>query len=116
MGRAGLPRGGVPSPWQGRRHVARPGGRSVGAGLARTCRGAPLRGSRDGPSVATMPTAQPSSYGEQVTWQPATPRLRAGRVVIGWSVAAASVAAAAWLLPGVELERSGAAFMVAAAL
>ncbi len=63
-----------------------------------------------------MATAQPSSYGEQLRWQPATPRLRAGRLVIGWSVAAASVTAAAWLLPGVELERSGAAFMVAAAI
>ena len=26
-----------------------------------------------------MATVQPSSYGERVTWQPATPRLRAGR-------------------------------------
>jgi uncharacterized membrane protein YvlD (DUF360 family) len=63
-----------------------------------------------------MATAQPSSYGERVTWQPATPRLRAGRLLAGWSVAAASVAAAAWLLPGVELERSGAAFIAAAAI
>src|SRR5215203_5198218 len=57
-----------------------------------------------------------SSYGEQVTWQPASPRLRPVRLVIGWIVAAAAVAVAAWLLPGVELERSGAAFMVAAAI
>ena len=59
---------------------------------------------------------RPSTYGEPVTWQPATPRLRAGRLLLGWALAAASVAAAAWLLPGVALERSGAAFVAAAAI
>ena len=63
-----------------------------------------------------MATAQPSSYGERITWQPATPRLRAGRLLVRWCVAAASVAAAAWLLPGIELEQSGAAFTAAAAI
>src|SRR5919107_133915 len=35
-----------------------------------------------------MATAQLSSYGEQVTWQPASPRLRPGRLLIGWVLAA----------------------------
>jgi uncharacterized membrane protein YvlD (DUF360 family) len=63
-----------------------------------------------------MAAAQQSTYGEPVTWQPATPRLTLVRVAVSWIVAAASVAAAAWLLPGVALERSGAAFSAAAAI
>ena len=49
-----------------------------------------------------------------VNWDPATPRLGLGRLLLGWIVAAASVAVAAWLLPGVALEQTGAAFLVAA--
>ena len=75
-----------------------------------------MSGPGDGPSVGPMAVAQPSTYGQPVTWQPATPRLRLTRVVVGWTVAAASIAAAAWLLPGVALERSGAAFIAAAAI
>src|SRR3954464_3799912 len=55
-----------------------------------------------------------SEYGEMVRWEPATPRLRVLRVVVSWVVAAASVAIAAWIVPGVDLEQTGAAFAVAA--
>ena len=59
-----------------------------------------------------VPTAAP--YGEQVGWQPATPRLRPLRLLISWIVAAASIWVAAALVPGVGLEQTGAAFVVAA--
>ena len=55
-----------------------------------------------------------SDYGEMVRWEPATPRLRVTRVIVSWVVAAASVAIAAWIVPGVDLEQTGAAFAVAA--
>jgi uncharacterized membrane protein YvlD (DUF360 family) len=55
-------------------------------------------------------------YGEQPSWKPEKPRIRIARLLIAWVVAAASVAVAAWLLPGVALEQSGAAFSVAAAV
>ena len=55
-------------------------------------------------------------YGDEPSWRPDKPRVRVGRVLLAWVVAAASVAAAAWLLPGMALERSGAAFAVAAAV
>jgi uncharacterized membrane protein YvlD (DUF360 family) len=54
------------------------------------------------------------SYGEMVRWEPATPRLRVLRLLVSWVVAAASVAIAAWIVPGVDLEGTGAAFAVAA--
>ena len=59
-----------------------------------------------------VPAAAP--YGEEVSWQPATPRLRPLRLVISWIVAAASIGVAAALVPGVGLESTGAAFIVAA--
>ena len=40
------------------------------------------------------------SYGEMVRWEPATPRLRVLRLLVSWVVAAASVAIAAWIVPG----------------
>jgi len=55
-------------------------------------------------------------YGEQVRWQPATPRLGSLRTLISWVVAAAAVWAAAPIVPGVALEGTGAAFVVAALL
>ncbi len=54
------------------------------------------------------------SYGEMVRWEPATPRLHVLRLLASWVVAAASVAIAAWIVPGVDLEQTGAAFAVAA--
>ena len=41
-------------------------------------------------------------YGELATWEPAAPRLRPWRLLIGWIVAAASVWLAAWILPGLD--------------
>src|SRR4051794_24189953 len=65
--------------------------------------------------LATMSERAPASaYGQDLTWQPEMPRLRVTWLVITWAVGAAAVGAAAWLLPGMALERSGAAFMVAA--
>ncbi len=60
--------------------------------------------------------ATATSYGEQVRWQPAAPRLRLLRTLLAWAVAAASVWAAAAILPGVALDQTGAAFLVAAVL
>jgi uncharacterized membrane protein YvlD (DUF360 family) len=48
------------------------------------------------------------------TWDPATPRLNPGRLLLGWIVSAASIWVAAWLLGGVALESTGAAFVTAA--
>ena len=59
-----------------------------------------------------MATAAP--YGEQVSWQPATPRLRPLRLVISWIVAAASIWVAAAMVPGVSLERPAPRSLVAA--
>jgi uncharacterized membrane protein YvlD (DUF360 family) len=49
-----------------------------------------------------------------LSWEPATPRLRPGRLLLAWAVAAASVWVASWLLSGIALEGTGAAFLVAA--
>jgi uncharacterized membrane protein YvlD (DUF360 family) len=56
------------------------------------------------------------TYGDTVRWEPATPRLGLVRTLVSWIVAAASVAVAAWLVPGVALEATGAAFLVAAVI
>ena len=53
---------------------------------------------------------RPPTYGAPVKWEPATPRLGLVRTIVSWVVAAASVAVAAWLVPGVALEAAGAAF------
>ena len=55
-------------------------------------------------------------YGEAVTWQPDRPRIRPLHTVIGWAVSAASVYVAAWILPGLTLHQTGAAFLAAAAI
>jgi uncharacterized membrane protein YvlD (DUF360 family) len=57
-----------------------------------------------------------AAYGATVAWEPATPRLGLVRTIVSWIVAAASVAVAAWLVPGVALEATGAAFLVAAVI
>jgi uncharacterized membrane protein YvlD (DUF360 family) len=56
------------------------------------------------------------SYGEAVRWEPATPRIRVLRLIVAWAVSAASIAVAAWLLSGVALEQTGAAFIAALAI
>jgi uncharacterized membrane protein YvlD (DUF360 family) len=58
----------------------------------------------------------PTPYGEQVRWEPATPRLGILRTLVAWVVAAVSVWVAAAIVPGVALEQTGAAFLVAAVL
>jgi uncharacterized membrane protein YvlD (DUF360 family) len=58
----------------------------------------------------------PPTYGDTVRWEPATPRLGLIRTIVSWVVAAASVAVAAWLVPGVALDATGAAFVVAAVI
>jgi uncharacterized membrane protein YvlD (DUF360 family) len=55
-------------------------------------------------------------FGENVTWKPERPRFRPFHVLLSWTVAAASVGAAAWLLPGLSLAYTAAAFSVAAAI
>jgi uncharacterized membrane protein YvlD (DUF360 family) len=55
-----------------------------------------------------------TAYGQNVTWEPATPRVRPLRLLVSWAVAAASVWVAAALIPGVKLDQEGAAFVTAA--
>jgi uncharacterized membrane protein YvlD (DUF360 family) len=57
-----------------------------------------------------------TAYGEAVTWEPETPRIRPLHLLLSWAVSAASVVAAAWLLPGVELLEFGSGFLVALAV
>jgi uncharacterized membrane protein YvlD (DUF360 family) len=56
----------------------------------------------------------PPSYGEALQWEPTSPRIRPLRLVVGWVVAAAALWVAAAILPGVDLESTGAAFIAAA--
>jgi len=51
-----------------------------------------------------------------VSWQPGSPRLRPLRLAVAWAVSAAAVWITAWLLPGVSLGHTGAAFAAAAAI
>jgi uncharacterized membrane protein YvlD (DUF360 family) len=60
------------------------------------------------------PVTPAAPYGEEVSWRPATPRLRPLRLLISWIVAAASIWVAAAVVPGVGLESTGAAFVGAA--
>jgi uncharacterized membrane protein YvlD (DUF360 family) len=57
-----------------------------------------------------------ASYGAEVSWEPERPRLRPLRLLVSWAIAAASLYVAAALLPGVELDRPGAAFVIAAVI
>jgi uncharacterized membrane protein YvlD (DUF360 family) len=57
-----------------------------------------------------------TAYGEAVTWEPQTPRIRPLHLLLGWAVSAVSVVAAAELLPGVELLEFGSGFLVALAV
>src|SRR4051794_3697027 len=66
------------------------------------------------PPVPDAP-GQPA-YGAVASWEPATPRLRFVRTLVAWVVAAASVAVAAWIVPGVALHEPGSAFLVAAVI
>jgi uncharacterized membrane protein YvlD (DUF360 family) len=57
-----------------------------------------------------------ASVGRSGAWEPAPLRLRPLRTLLSWAVAAASVWVAAAIVPGVALETTGAAFLVAAVI
>lgn len=63
-----------------------------------------------------MVTMTPHERRDITAWRPERPRLRLRHLLPAWVVSAASVAAAAWLLPGFELKRTAAAFTVAAVI
>ena len=56
------------------------------------------------------------SYGADLAWEPVKPRLRPLRLLVSWAIAAASLYVAAGILPGVGLDRPGAAFLIAAVI
>ena len=55
-------------------------------------------------------------YGAPVEWQPEKPRLGPLRLAISWALTAAAVYIAAAIVPGFEIEETGGAFVVAAAI
>lgn len=55
-----------------------------------------------------------SAYGEELRWEPTTPRFRLVPLLVAWVIGAVAVWVAAWLVPGVALGGLGAAFVVAA--
>src|SRR5256885_8844773 len=57
-----------------------------------------------------------NGYGLAAGWEPATPRVRVSHLLLTWVVAAASVAIVAALLPGIALDRTGAAFLAAVSI
>jgi uncharacterized membrane protein YvlD (DUF360 family) len=56
------------------------------------------------------------SYGAEVEWEPARPRLRPLRLLVSWGVAAGALYVGAILVPGVTLDKPGAAFVIAAVI
>ena len=56
------------------------------------------------------------AYDRPIGWRPSRPRLKIGRVLLAWIVAAAAVRVAAAIVPGFVLEDLGAAFIVAATI
>ena len=67
-------------------------------------------------AAGTVDAMASETYGDAVRWEPATPRLGLVRTIVSWIVGAAAVTVAAWLVPGVALEATGAAFAAAAAI
>jgi uncharacterized membrane protein YvlD (DUF360 family) len=55
-----------------------------------------------------------ADYGEAVTWQPERPRFKPLRLLLSWVLTAAALWVAAAILPGLDIERAGGAFAVAA--
>jgi uncharacterized membrane protein YvlD (DUF360 family) len=62
--------------------------------------------------VTALPA--PASYGEAVSWQPERPRFKPLRLLLSWALTAASLAVAAMILPGVDIEGYRGALAVAA--
>jgi len=58
----------------------------------------------------------PVEFGKTVTWQPERPRFKPLRLLLSWALTAASLWAAAAILPGVDIEGQGGALAVAAAV
>src|SRR3954454_6936084 len=58
-------------------------------------------------------SADTNGYGLATGWEPATPRVRVSHLLLAWVVAAVSVEIVAALLPGIGLDRTGAAFLAA---
>src|SRR3954447_19605941 len=56
----------------------------------------------------------PDHYGERVKWQPDVPRIGIVRFLLAWVVAAAAGGVSVWITPGTDIDRPGAAFVVAA--
>ena len=54
-----------------------------------------------------------SEHGNAFAWQPERVRIRPLRLIVSWALAAASLAIAAAILPGVDVEHAGGAFLVA---
>ncbi len=65
--------------------------------------------------TADHPSMTPS-YGEPVTWAPATPRIGLLRLLVSLAILTASVYVAAAIVPGVSLDRPAAGLVVALAL
>ena len=53
-------------------------------------------------------------YGESLAWQPQTPKLRIGRLIVAWIISALALVAAAEILPGAWVEGFWGALLVAA--
>ena len=62
--------------------------------------------------MTTVPA--PAAYGEAVTWQPARPKFKPVRVLLSWALTAAALWVAAALLPGLDIDTTGGALLVAA--
>ena len=55
-----------------------------------------------------------TSYGEGVDWRPERPKFKPLRLALSWAITAASLGAAAAILPGVDIAGAGGALLVAA--
>ena len=116
-----VPAGSPSAMWPGsQRRRTRPGCCPVFAGGGAHCAQSPAWDDARVPAGlddrGVQSQALAPAYGQELTWQPAKPRLRPGRLVVAWIVAGASVYVAALLVPGFSLERPGAAFVVAAVI
>ena len=54
-------------------------------------------------------------YGAEMGWQPSSPRLRPGRILVSWLIAAASVYAAAAVVPPAKRSRPWSRYWATAA-
>jgi uncharacterized membrane protein YvlD (DUF360 family) len=59
-----------------------------------------------------MPEPSPG-FGERLSWEPEFPKIRPARLIASWLVAALSLLAAAWIVPGAEIAGFWGALLVA---